>query len=251
MSRFAWRLPSQRLRPRRAPAREHMAGVMAGLPGSGKTRVIDGRYGLSRSTTLLLDLDTEIIHHPKYDPDDPPAVYASAGAYRWADERVEEKFQAALPEAPISPARDGRHRAKVERRVRRMDDAKRAGWFAKLLHVDVSLETALRATRNATACREDVLAQYARLIADAVAFEAAPATEVEVFDNNADDGLVGRQPGATSTRGCSRASRRFCARPAARRRRRLDDGAARTACGRSTSCRGAVAQASQAIAQLE
>ena len=96
MSRFAWRLPSQRLRPRRAPAREHMAVFMAGLPGSGKTRVIDGRYGLSRSTTLLLDLDTEIIHHPKYDPDDPPAVYASAGAYTWADERVEEKFQAAL-----------------------------------------------------------------------------------------------------------------------------------------------------------
>ena len=64
----------------------------------------------------------------------------------------------------------------------------------KLLHVDVSLETAL--ARNAKRHRrvpEDVLAQYARLIADAVEVEAAHADEVEVFDNNADDGLVGRQ----------------------------------------------------------
>ena len=195
MSRFAWRLPSQRLRPRRAPAREHMAVFMAGLPGSGKTRVIDGRYGLSRSTTLLLDLDTEIIHHPKYDPDDPPAVYASAGAYTWADERVEERFQAALHQKHRFRrlVMDGTG-AKVERRVQRMDDASRAGWFVKLLHVDVSLETAL--ARNAKRHRrvpEDVLAQYARLIADAVAVEAAHADEVEIFDNNADDGLVGRQ----------------------------------------------------------
>ena len=84
--------------------------------------------------------------------------------------------------------------AKVERRVQRMDDASRAGWFVKLLHVDVSLETAL--ARNAKRHRrvpEDVLAQYARLIADAVEVEAAHADEVEVFDNNADDGLIGRQ----------------------------------------------------------
>ena len=62
----------------------------------------------------------------------------------------------------------------------------------KLLHVDVSLETALRGERHRRV-PEDVLAQYARLIADAVEVEAAHADEVEVFDNNADDGLVGRQ----------------------------------------------------------
>ena len=192
---FAWRLPAQRLRPPRRPVREHMAVFMAGMPGSGKSKVIDGRYGLARASTLLLDLDAEIIHHPLYDPDDPKSVYACAGAYRWADERVEEKFQAALQERCLYRriVMDGTG-TKVERSVQRMDDARAAGWFVKLLHVDVTLETAI--ARNAKRKRrvpEDVLAQYARRIAASVRVEAAHVDEVEVFDNNADDGLVGRQ----------------------------------------------------------
>ena len=122
MSRFAWRLPSQRLRPPRA-AREHMAVFMAGLPGSGKTRVIDGHYGLSKAHCCDRTRSTTRSHDPT-----PTGcirfcwrVQVGRRAHRGNFKALHQKHR--FRRSWAGPA------AKVEQRVQRMDDAKRAGWL--------------------------------------------------------------------------------------------------------------------------
>ena len=46
---------------------------MAGLPGSGKTTVLNKLYGLDN--VKMLDLDTEMKLHPQYDPTQPESIY--------------------------------------------------------------------------------------------------------------------------------------------------------------------------------
>ena len=77
---------------------------MVGLPGAGKSRIINLRYvsdhrrGMRKvNTTVVVDLDKEIIHHPEYDPKDPDKLYLHRGRRRTcADARVEARFLSGL-----------------------------------------------------------------------------------------------------------------------------------------------------------
>ena len=173
--------------------RRREAIFLAGLPGSGKTRVIKQRFGFTRDDASVLDLDKEIVHHPNYDPESMAAVYDVPGAYEWADERVERAFRAALADPDAFPriVLDGTG-TKVKRRLDRMAAAREAGLWVKLLYVRVKLKTALR--RNGKRRRQvplETLQLYQRLVDAAVAAEKGVADEVEVLDNDTDRAFTG------------------------------------------------------------
>lgn len=67
----------------------------AGAPGSGKSYTLHHLFGLERVTEMI-DLDSVMPEHPHYDAAHPAALYDQHAAYKWADERVELKFQGAL-----------------------------------------------------------------------------------------------------------------------------------------------------------
>lgn len=125
-----------------------VAVFMIGLPGSGKSRVIQSRYQLRRSqanSTQVLDLDAEIEQHPEWDDNDPDRVYLdpSLDAYRWADARVEARFHAAVHDhSVLRLVLDGTG-TNLERQVRRMREAAAAGMFVKAIYVRVPCQTAI------------------------------------------------------------------------------------------------------------
>ena len=173
----------------------------AGAPGSGKTYCLHSIYGLENVT--MIDLDSEMKFHPNYvDRGNNSHLYEAKASYKWADEMVEKSFQKILAKPPTTVGSGaltcldgtGTH---SERQKRRMLDAKRAGFWVVNLFVKVDLETALE--RNAKRERrvpEDILRTYVEELDDAVkAVTKVPGLvdEFIVFNNNADDGVRGRE----------------------------------------------------------
>mmetsp|Transcript_31072 Transcript_31072/g.93305 ORF Transcript_31072/g.93305 Transcript_31072/m.93305 type:complete len:276 (-) Transcript_31072:24-851(-) len=162
----------------------------AGAPGAGKTYTLHRLFGLENLEMLdaveMLDLDSAMKRHPEYDAADAAALYSRNDAYQWANERVERKFQQTLKN-PFHG--DGRGRVvcfdgtgtRIQRQIRRMRAAKKAGFDIVQLYVEVSLETALR--RNSERDRtvpEEVLAEYLARLDSAV--EATVRHEERLVD---------------------------------------------------------------------
>jgi predicted kinase len=142
----------------------------AGAPGAGKTYTLNRLFGLENLEMLdavdMLDLDSAMKRHPEYDDERPAELYGKVDAYNWANARVERKFQETLSKPRKE---DGRGRfvcfdgtgTRVKRQMRRMREAREAGFDIVQLYVEVSLETALR--RNQQRDRtvpEEVLKEY-------------------------------------------------------------------------------------------
>ena len=142
----------------------------AGAPGAGKTYTLHRLFGLENVEMLdavdMLDLDSAMKRHPEYSEERPAELYGKIDAYNWANERVERRFQKMLRQPRKE---DGRGRfvcfdgtgTRVKRQIRRMREAREAGFDVVQLYVEVSLETALR--RNQQRDRtvpEEVLKEY-------------------------------------------------------------------------------------------
>jgi len=165
----------------------------AGLPGSGKTFALKQRYGLEN--LVMLDLDVIMKEHPDFDPAEPARIYSERSAYAWADDRLQEEFEGILKRDPQPPlvAFDGTG-TKVKRRIERMHQAREAGYWIRLLHIRVSLATALeRNSRRHRRVPNHVLEQYQDELEAAIDAEKPHADEFIIHDNDEDDGWTGRQ----------------------------------------------------------
>ena len=175
---------------------------MAGLPGSGKTTVLNKLYGLDN--VKMLDLDTEMKLHPQYDPTQPESIYSDPEAYQWANTKVEERFQSIikLRRPGCGADRGPLHRliaidgtgTKVPRRLRRIEEAKRAGYKIELLHAHVDIATALE--RNSWRTRqvpEEVMRDYQARLDAAIEAVVPFVDQYTRFDNSKHDGLSGIQ----------------------------------------------------------
>ena len=172
----------------------------AGAPGAGKTYTLHRLFGLETiemlDTVEMLDLDSVMPSHPEFDSNEPAALYSRNDAYQWANSKVERKFQRILANPRLA---DGRGRivcfdgtgTHVERQIRRMREAKEAGFTIVQLYVEVSLETALR--RNKERDRnvpEAVLTEYLDRLDGAVEATMAVTNLVDtaiMMNNDNDD----------------------------------------------------------------
>ena len=189
------RIPVRISYPSAAPS---VCVFTAGAPGSGKTTALQSIYGLRN--VMLIDLDEAIKLHTEYDAKHPARVYEKKINYEWANELVERRFQQAIAApatnrpAVICVDGTGTH---VQRQLRRMQEAKNAGFWVVQLFVRVSLDTAL--ARNASRQRSvphGVLSRYVDELEAAVASvvsEPDLVNEYICLDNEHDDGLLGFQ----------------------------------------------------------
>ncbi len=144
-----------------------------GLPASGKSTVANDRY----SDHTMLDPDAIKEDHPDYDPKNPQALHG------WSQDMMEERFAEALVLGGKFVI-DGTG-TNAEKMVRRINEAKAAGFDTRLLFVTCTLETSLR--RNASRERvvpTDVITSKARDINTSYQIVKLWADAVEVFDND-------------------------------------------------------------------
>ena len=149
------------------PSKSHKVFVfMSGSPGSGKTHALHKIYDLAN--VMILDLDNVIKLHPHYKGKNRAAVYQEKPAYEWANNKIEDEFQAILTSPQKLENRlyalDGTG-ANHERTIRRMREAKAAGFWVVLLYVKVLEETAQR--RNAARKRvvpHEVISHYVQIL---------------------------------------------------------------------------------------
>lgn len=163
----------------------HVAVFMVGLPAAGKSRVIAQRYeGRPRMPIAVVDLDAEMAAHPEYDPADPDSIYRSEEAYLWADARVEARFAAALQNHSLARVVLDGTGTNAERQIRRMREARAAGWFVKVLYVRVPIRTAIdRAKLRARRVSPEKIEAYQQKLGVALRAAAAYADELEVVDS--------------------------------------------------------------------
>jgi len=124
-----------------------------GVPGSGKTFVLQNLFALD-SFTHLLDLDHAMRQHPLYDPNDRTKLYSSLSAsserkpkgteaYRWADKKISEEYRDVITsEQDVRICVDGTG-TNVPRTLERMRMAKENGFHVILVNVTCSRETIL------------------------------------------------------------------------------------------------------------
>lgn len=147
-----------------------------GLPGSGKSTTL-ARLGLT-DTHRTIDPDAHKQSHPDYDPKNPAALHA------WSNEKAEAEFQGALTAGTGLWIVDGTG-TNAEKMIRRIRQAKAAGFTVRLVYVRVILQTALE--RNAARERtvpETVVREKALDITTAFALTKDEADTVVVVDND-------------------------------------------------------------------
>ena len=174
-----------------------VAVFMYGLPGAGKSRVIDLRYATDHrsgqrrlNSTVVLDLDREIVEHPAFDPTDPDKLYLAAdrSAYLWADARVEARFLESLSDSSVRRLVVDGTGTNVERQIRRMNQARQSGFYVKALYVRVPARTAIaRAAMRKRGVSPERIQHYHGQLARAMQVAKQHADEVEIFDSTFDD----------------------------------------------------------------
>ena len=163
----------------------------AGAPGSGKTYTVNRLFGLDN--VEMIDLDKAISKHPEFQIDAPRKVYEKAEAYRWADERVEEMYAAALQRGAaqegVKICVDGTG-TNIERQLRRMRDARAAEFWVVAVYVRVRPEVCFeRNERRKRKVPRRVIIDYLDKLDGAVGtvLDAGLVDEYISLDNSAED----------------------------------------------------------------
>jgi len=147
-----------------------------GLPGAGKSTVASKRYNINELAVVDPDIFKE--SHPDYDPKDPGALH------EWSSKQAEHYFSALLFEGSEDIMVDGTG-TNAEKMIRRINQAKAAGYEVELLYVSVPLRVALE--RNANRERvvpESILREKALDISTAFEIVAPYADSVVVVNNS-------------------------------------------------------------------
>ena len=139
-----------------------------GLPAAGKSTWISANLS---ETHTIIDPDAVKETHPDYDPKNPQALHA------WSKEITDRMFLDALTAGSGLFVVDGTG-TNSEKMIRRMKQARAAGFAVELVYVACSLETSLK--RNAA---------RARVVPPAILIEKAAdiSTSFEVVSPYADN----------------------------------------------------------------
>jgi len=182
-----------------------------GVPGSGKTFCLRRRYDFAKIS--LVDLDEEMKKHPRYDAEHPSILYKDPDAYRWANDRTQERYESLLRNRHPLIAVDGTG-THIDRQKLRIQQAKELmfkdikvdnpnsnknihdnnittlndSYRTILFHVHVPLQIALE--RNAKRSRQvpaDVMIEYDTKIREAVDALKDHVDEYILIDNCEED----------------------------------------------------------------
>lgn len=146
-----------------------------GLPAAGKSTWIAANLA---NTHTVIDPDAVKESHADYDPRDPQALHA------WSQEVVEGLWAECLTAASGSWVMDGTG-TNAEKMVRRMNQAREAGYSVRLVYVRCTLATSLlRNSQRSRIVPEDVVRGKARDIATSFELVSPAADSVTIIDND-------------------------------------------------------------------
>lgn len=151
------------------------AVLTMGLPGAGKSTVMNDRYDLENWT--LIDPDEIKKEHADYDPNRPELIH------EWSKREANARQARAVANGEDIII-DGTG-TNAEKMVKWTRELQAAGYTVELLYVQVSLATAL--ARNAARERtvpEDIVREKADLISTSFDITAAHVDTVTVVDAN-------------------------------------------------------------------
>ena len=147
-----------------------------GLPASGKSTIVQQRYG-GRPDYVIIDPDAIAARLPGYDPKAPQLVHEQASAI------AEEAFHKALSAKSQNIVLD-KTGTKSDKLIRRVEEARKAGYLVRMMFVTVPLEVSLARNRiRKRVVPEAVIIEKGAQIHKT--FEAVKPhfDEVEVIDN--------------------------------------------------------------------
>jgi predicted ABC-type ATPase len=127
--------------PANQPSQPEMVFTM-GIPAAGKSTVAAAKFG---ATHTIIDPDAIKETHPSYDPENPTLLHA------WSQEVTEQMFHAAIESGAGAWVIDGTG-TNAEKMVRRINQARAAGFTVRVVFITCSLQTSLR--RNAARIRK-------------------------------------------------------------------------------------------------
>ena len=151
------------------------AVLTMGLPGAGKSTVMNDRFDLSEWT--LIDPDVIKQEHPDYDPTRPELIH------EWSKKQAAARQAQAVADGDDIII-DGTG-TNAEKMVRWTQDLQSDGYRVELLYVRVSLPTAI--ARNAARPRtvpEDIVREKAGLISTSFEITARYVDTITVVDND-------------------------------------------------------------------
>ena len=145
-----------------------------GLPAAGKSTYVATVY----PDSVVIDPDAIKEAHPEYDPKKPQELHA------YSKEISEKRFAEALMNPVSSLVVDGTG-TNAEKLVRRIEQARDAGYHITLAYVKCTLKTSLR--RNAARPRvvpEHIIKEKARDVSTSFTLVSPYADEIVVIDTD-------------------------------------------------------------------
>ncbi|MGM0409122.1 MAG: zeta toxin family protein [Bacillota bacterium] len=156
---------------------EKHAILTMGLPGAGKSYILNRDFETEVEEYVMVDPDLEKQQHPEYDPENPAAIH------EWSKKQANKKRYNAIANDK-NMIIDGTG-TNSEKMVKRIVELQSAGYTTEVVYVQVSLQTSLK--RNAQRPRtvpENIIREKAELISTSFEIISRYADEITVIDNN-------------------------------------------------------------------
>ena len=148
-----------------------------GLPGSGKSTILEQKYAEMKKIAVMVDPDAEKTKHPEFDPKKPELVHD------WSQGEAKKTLQRGMGEGKDIII-DGTG-TNLEKMIKYITDLQGSGYEVTLVYVKTSLKTALK--RNKQRDRvvpENVIREKAEFIATSFEHLSSIVEKVKVHDNN-------------------------------------------------------------------
>jgi len=157
--------------------RERKAKMTMGLPGAGKSYIIERDYSEFKEQATIIDPDLEKKNHPDYDPENPAKVH------EWSKRKAKARMAEAMVEGE-NMIIDGTG-TNAEKMVRWIGELHSAGYEVELVYVSVKLKTALkRNQQRERVVPEEIILEKADLISTSFEIVSRYVDQVTVIEND-------------------------------------------------------------------
>lgn len=156
--------------------RKNKAILTMGLPGAGKSYILETRYQKELHQSVVIDPDLEKQSHPDYDPSKPELIH------EWSKEKAKAKLLKAIAEKK-NLIIDGTG-TNLEKMIKYIVDLQGNGYDVTLVYVKVSLKTSMKRNKlRERVVPESIIREKAEYVATSYETLSQIVDKIEVHNN--------------------------------------------------------------------